>query len=330
MLDYFAHRFLFMLMLLWLISVIAFVIIRLPPGDYLTMYIMQLEAAGADVNEAEVASLRKQYGLDLPGYRQYLKWAGGMFRGDFGRSFDFNEPVANLIAERLPLTLLISIPTLIFSYLVAIPIGIYSATHQYSVGDYVFTVAGFFGLATPAFLFALILMYLFYQYFGFSAGGLFSPEYLRAGWSFAKLVDMLKHLPVPIIVIGLGGTASLIRVMRSCLLDELRKQYVITARAKGVGERPLLFRYPVRVAINPIISTIGWVLPEIVSGATIVAIVLSLPTTGPLLFQALLSQDVYLSASILMVLSFLTIIGTFISDVLLGLADPRIRFVRGQ
>ena len=319
-----------MLLLLWLISVIAFVIIRLPPGDYLTMYIMQLEAAGADVNEAEVASLRKQYGLDLPAYQQYLKWAGGMLRGDFGRSFDFNEPVANLIAERLPLTLMISIPTLIFTYIVAIPVGIYSATHQYSVGDYIFTFAGFFGLATPAFLFALILMYIFYQYFGFSVGGLFSPEYLRADWSFAKLVDMLKHLPVPIIVIGLGGTAGLIRVMRGCLLDELRKQYVITARAKGVGERPLLFRYPVRVAINPIISTIGWVLPEIVSGATIVTIVLSLPTTGPLLFQALLSQDIYLSASILIVLSFLTIIGTFISDILLGVADPRIRFVRGQ
>jgi len=223
---------------------------------------------------------------------------------------------------------MISLFTLIFTYAVAIPIGIYSATHQYSVGDYTFTVIGFAGLATPNFLLALILMFLFYKYFGLSVGGLFSPQYLTATWSVDKFIDMLKHLPIPIIVIGTAGTAWIIRVMRGCLLDELRKQYVITARAKGVAERTLLFKYPVRIAINPIISTIGWTLPGIISGETITAIVLSLPTTGPLLFQALLNQDMYLAGSTVMFLTFLTVIGTLISDILLVWMDPRIRYER--
>ncbi|MBA7626918.1 Inner membrane ABC transporter permease protein YejB [subsurface metagenome] len=251
-----------------------------------------------------------------------------MLHGDFGQSFLWNKEVSELLGERLMLTVIISILTMLFAYGIAIPVGIYSATHQYSIGDYGFTVAGFAGLATPNFLLALVLMFVFYKYFGLSAGGLFSPAYQLAPWSLAKVLDMLKHLPIPIIVIGTAGTAELIRVMRGCLLDELRKQYVITARAKGVSERALLFKYPVRIAINPIISTIGWTLPYIISGETITAIVLSLPTTGPLLFQALMTQDMYLAGSTIMFLAVLTVIGTLISDILLVWVDPRIRYER--
>ena len=315
-----------MIIILFLMSVVAFIIIQLPPGDYITSYVMTLAETGERVTEAELASLRKQYGLDLPMYLQYFKWISNMLHGNFGMSFALNRPVNELIAERLPLTVTISLFTLVFTYAVAIPIGIYSATHQYSAGDYTFTVIGFAGLATPNFLFALILMFLFYNYFGLSIGGVFSSQYQLVGWSLGKFIDMLKHLPIPIIVIGTAGTAGLIRVMRGCLLDEFRKQYVITARAKGVAERTLLFKYPVRVAINPIISTIGWTLPGIVSGETITAIVLGLPTTGPLLFRALMNQDMYLAASTIMFLSFLTVIGTFISDILLIWIDPRIRY----
>jgi len=328
MLFYIFRRFLYMVVILLVVSVVAFIIIQLPPGDYLTSYLMKLQATGQTANKAEIASLKKQYGLDLPIYQQYFRWMWKMFHGNFGKSFQWNKPVTDLIGERLPLTIMISLFTLVFTYAVAIPIGIYSATHQYSVGDYAFTVIGFAGLATPNFLLALILMFMFYKYFGLSVGGLFSREYMEAAWSFGKFVDMLKHLPIPIIVIGTAGTAGLIRVMRGCLLDELRKQYVITARAKGVEERRLLFKYPVRVAINPIISTIGWTLPAIVSGETITAIVLGLPTTGPLLFNALMSQDMYLAGSTVMFLSALTVIGTFISDILLVWIDPRIRYER--
>jgi peptide/nickel transport system permease protein len=241
-------------------------------------------------------------------------------------SLQWNKPVALLIGERLPVTVMISLATILFTYLVAIPIGIYSATHQYSLPDYIFTAVGFVGLATPNFLLALILMYLFFTYFDISIGGLFSLQYIRAEWSWGKFFDLLKHLPAPIIVIGTAGTASLIRVMRSSLLDELRKQYVVTARAKGLKQRTVLFKYPVRVAINPLVSTVGWILPAVVSGGTITAIVLSLPTTGPLLLEALRSQDMYLAGSIVVILTFLTVVGTFISDILLALIDPRIRF----
>jgi len=330
MLYYVLRRLLYMAVIMVVISVIAFVIIQLPPGDYLTSYIMQLKATGTDVSESEIATLKKQYGLDLPVYQQYFKWIWGMLHGDFGKSFQYGQrPVSELIAERLPLTVIINIFATVFVYIVAIPIGIYSATHQYSVGDYTFTVVGFMGLAIPNFLFALILMLFFYKYFGLSIGGLFSPQYKMAPWSLSRFVDMLKHLPVPVIVEGTAGTAGLIRVMRGCLLDELKKQYVITARAKGVEERTLLFKYPVRVAINPIISTIGWLLPAIVSGGAIVEIVLSLPTIGPLLLRALLTQDMYLAGSIIMILSFLTVVGTFISDILLVWIDPRIRYEKG-
>ncbi len=328
MLYYIIRRFLFMVVVLIGISIVAFIIIQLPPGDFLSSYTSMLRMQGETIEEEEIASLRKLYGLDLPMYIQYFRWMGKMLRGDLGRSFEWNKPVVKLIGERLPLTVMISIFTLIFTYSVAVPIGIYSATHQYSIGDYTFTVIGFAGLATPNFLFALILMFLFWKYFGLSIGGLFSPQYIEASWNVAKFTDMLKHFPIPIIVIGTAGTAGLIRVMRGCLLDELRKQYVITARAKGVSERTLLFKYPVRIAINPIISTIGWTLPGIVSGETITAIVLSLPTTGPLLFRALMSQDMYLAGSTIMFLTFLTVIGTFISDILLVWVDPRIRYER--
>ena len=331
MLYYVIRRILYMALVLLVISVIAFVIIQLPPGDYLTSYIMELRRTGAQVSEAEIASLTKQYGLDIPLYQRYFKWMWGMLHGNLGQSFRYGgqRPVSELIAERLPLTLAINILATFFVYIVAIPIGIYSATHQYSMGDYGFTVLGFAGLAIPNFLLALILMLFFYKYFGFSVGGIFSPQYIMAPWSWDKFVDMLKHLPVPVIVEGTAGTAGLIRVMRGSLLDELQKQYVITARAKGVEERALLFKYPVKMAINPIISTIGWMLPAIISGGAIVEVVLSIPTIGPLLLEALLRQDMYLAGSCIMILSVLTVIGTFISDMLLVWIDPRIRLKKG-
>jgi len=326
-LFYVIRRFLYMVILLYLLSIVAFTIIQLPPGDYITTYISELEAfSGMRLEEPEIMALRKTYGVDQPIYVQYFKWAWRMLHGNLGISLQWQRPVIDLIMERLPLTVIISFLTLIFTYIVAIPIGIYSATHQYSVGDYIFTTGGFIGLATPNFLLALVLMFFFYKYLGWNVGGLFSVQYMDAAWSMDKFIDMLKHLPIPIIVVGTAGTAGLIRVMRGCLLDELHKQYVITARAKGVGERTLLFKYPVRVAINPIISTIGWALPGIVSGTIITAIVLNLPTTGPLFFQALLKQDLELAGSTVMFLSFLTLIGTFISDILLVLVDPRIRY----
>jgi peptide/nickel transport system permease protein len=315
-----------MIFTLLAVSVVAFIIIQLPPGDYLTSYIMKLQSSGTHVSQEEVAALKKQYGLDLPIYARYFKWMWGMFHGDLGMSFTWNKPVSELIGERLMLTIIISISALIFTYAVAIPIGIYCATHQYSTSDYAFTVIGFAGLATPNFLLAIVLMFIFYKYFGLSIGGLFSSQYVEASWDLAKIKDMINHMWIPIIVIGTAGTAGLVRVMRGCLLDELRKQYVITARAKGVSERTLLFKYPVRVAVNPIISTIGWILPAIISGETITAIVLNLPTTGPLLFQALMAQDMYLAGSTAMFLAFLAVIGTFISDILLVWMDPRIWF----
>lgn len=325
MVSYIIRRIIYMIFILLIVSVIGFVIIQLPPGDFVTYY-MTISQGAEFVPEEEIAALRKEYGLDLPLYSQYFKWVGKMLHGDFGRAFALNQPVSELLAERLPYTLLISILTLIFTYILAVPIGIYSATHQYSIGDFGFTIVGFAGLAIPNFLLALVLMFLFYRCFGVSLGGLFSSEYYTAGWNFGKFVDMLRHLITPIIVIGTAGTAGIIRVMRACLLDELKKQYVITARAKGVRERTLLFKYPVRIAINPIVSTIAWTLPGIISGGTITAIVLDLPTIGPLLYGALKAQDMYLAGAAIVLLCFLTIIGTFLSDMLLAWLDPRIRY----
>ena len=328
LLQYILRRIAYMLLILVAVSIVSFIIIQLPPGDYLTTYILTLKEAGHEVDEAQIAALEKRYGLDKPPVMQYLWWVWNMLHGDFGRSFEWNLPVLDLVMERLPLTVILSLSTLLFTYAVAIPIGIYSATHQYSIGDFMATVFGFIGLAVPNFLFALILMWVLYSAFGLSIGGLFSQEYLQAEWSWAKFVDLLKHLPVPLLVIGMAGTAGLIRVLRGSLLDELRKQYVVTARAKGVSEGKLLFKYPVRIALNPLISSVGWALPAIVSGSTIASIVLNLPTTGPLLFRALVSQDMYLAGSSVMFLTFLTIIGILISDILLALLDPRIRYTK--
>jgi peptide/nickel transport system permease protein len=327
MLSYAGQRFLYMILMMVVLSMVVFFIIQLPPGDYATSYIRELEMkGGGEVGEAQIVAIRKQYGLDLPVYRQYLRWVSGFMRGYLGRSFYWNRPINELLAERLPYTLIISLSTVAFTYLIAIPIGIYSATHQYSIFDYVVTVIGFTGIAIPGFLFALIMMYVFHEYFGLSVGSLFSPKYVSAPWSWARVLDMLKHIWAPVLIVGLAGTCSIIRVMRASLLDELSHPYVVTARAKGLKERNLIMKYPVRIAINPILSTVGWILPGVFSGSTIVAVVLALPTVGPLLLDALTAQDFYVSGSIVMILTLLTLIGTFVSDILLGLADPRVRF----
>ncbi len=326
MLSYIIRRIFYMIVVLLVLSVVSFFIIQLPPGDFLTAFIENMRAQGTVVSEEQILSLKKYYGLDQPMYLQYLKWLGNLLQGDLGQSFQWNQPVTELIKERLALTVTISLISLVLTYLIAIPIGIYSATHQYSLGDYAFTVFGFMGLATPNFLLALVLMFVLYKYAGWSVGGLFSPEYVVAPWSLAKVVDLLKHLPIPLVVIGTAGTAWTIRVMRGCLLDELKKQYVITARSKGLNERSLLIKYPIRIAINPVISTIGGLLPTIISGATLTSIVISLPTIGPLLLRALRAQDMFLAGSMLMLLSALGIIGNLISDMLLVAIDPRIRF----
>ena len=328
MARYFIRRLGYMLVVLWLISVVSFVIIQLPPGDFITSYALRLTESGDEASLAVLEQLRERYDLDKPLPIQYLKWFVKILRGDLGYSYGYERPVLDVIGERLGLTVIITLTTLVFTYLVSIPIGVYSATHQYSAGDYALTVAGFIGLATPNFLLALILMFIL-QNLGISPGGLFSPEYSGTAWTFGKVLDLIKHLPLPIIIVGTAGTASLIRIMRGSLLDELAKQYVITARAKGVRERTLLFRYPVRVAINPIVSTIGWILPQIVSGSTITALVLSLPTVGPLLYSALLYEDMFLAGAIILLLGSLTVVGTIISDFLLMAVDPRIRVSKG-
>ena len=325
--GYLVRRLLYMLLLLWLVSVVAFTIIQLPQGDFVSSLAVRLGEQGETVTQELLDGLRRRYGLDQPAHVQYLKWFGNVLRGDFGFSFYTNRPVSDVIGERLALTVLISVCSLAFAYGVGIPVGIYSATHQYRFGDYLFMAVGFIGLATPNFLLALVLMFVALE-LEMSVGGLFSPEYLRAGWSLAKFVDLLKHLPLPVVIVGTAGTAGLIRIMRGQLLDELERLYVITARAKGVSEVRLLFKYPVRVAVNPMISTIGWLLPEIVSGSTITSLVLGLPTVGPLLFVALTSQDMFLASTLVLFLSALTVLGTFISDVLLSALDPRIRMSR--
>ena len=325
--SYIIRRLLYMLLIMFLASIISFIVIQLPPGDFLDTYIMLLETDGELLGYQQILNLRQQYDfLDKPMYLQYFNWIWKLLHGDFGMSFEWNRPVSQLLRERLPATLMISICSLIFTYLLAIPIGIYSATHQYTIGDYSVTVIGFIGLAIPNFMLALILMFLSFRYFGLSIGGLFSPEYAEASWSLGKFIDLLTHLPIPIIVVGTAGTAGIIRVMRASLLDEMPKQYVVTARAKGLSETTLLFKYPVRLAVNPIISSVAWMLPAIISGQTITAIVLDLPTTGPLLLEALTSQDMFLAGSTVMLLTFLTVLGTFISDILLVIIDPRIRF----
>lgn len=326
MLQYIFRRILLLIPTLIAIAVISFVLIQLPPGDFLTSYIAQLESTGTTLQESEIAALKVRYGLDQPMYVQFLLWARGVLHGDFGMSFRWDKPVSTLIGERILLTFVVSFVALMFTWIVALPVGVYSATHQYSLGDYVFTAVSFIGRGIPDFMIALILMWIALSRFGISAGGLFSLEFREAPWSLAKVWDLLKHIWVPLIVLGMGGTAGLIRVMRATLLDELHKPYVTTARAKGLTERQLLWKYPVRLALNPFVSTVGWSLPGLISGTTIISVVLSLPTTGPLLLEALISQDMYLAGSFILILSVLTVIGTFISDILLAWLDPRIRY----
>lgn len=327
MLKYIFSRILIAIPLLIAISIVAFTVIQLPEGDYLSMYILQLKQAGQEVNEGEIMRLTKLYSLDKPLYRQYLDWMKNiLFHGDFGRSFQWNKPVKDVIMERIALTATISLLTVIVVWAIAIPIGIYSATHQYSFFDHFFTFIGFIGLATPGFILALVILWISFSVFGVSITGLFSPEYASQPWSMAKILNMLSRIWVPILIIGLSGTASIIRVMRGTLLDELKKQYVITARAKGMKNIKLLFKYPVRVAINPLISTIGWMLPGIISGEVLVSIVLNLPTSGPVFYRSIMLQDMYLAGGFMLILSSLTIIGTLLSDILLAWVDPRIRY----
>ncbi|HOZ46679.1 MAG TPA: ABC transporter permease [Candidatus Hydrogenedentes bacterium] len=330
MITYIMRRLLIMIPTLLIISVITFAVIQLPPGDYLTTYLANLADTGEVADQAVIESLRRQYGLDKPLHVQYFIWISGFVRGDFGQSFSTNKPVNELIWERLALTITISFVTLVLTWIIAIPIGIFSAVRQYTVFDYVFTFLGFVGMSVPGFLLALVLMSVSYTYLGTTPGGLFSEEYIEAAWSIAKVGDLCKHLWVPVVILSVAGTAGLIRQVRANLLDQLEMPYVVTARSKGLAELRLLLKYPVRVAVNPIVSTLGWMLPGLFSGSVIVAMVLNLPTVGPLLLRALMDQDMFLAGSIIMILSTLTVIGTLISDILLAWVDPRIRFERRQ
>ncbi|MFC7405453.1 ABC transporter permease [Georgenia alba] len=327
MLRYIGRRLLILVPTIWAISVVTFVVIQLPPGDYLTTLVAQRQAQGdGSLGAQELARLTERYGLDRPWYEQYWMWISNiLFRGDFGDSFDFGRPVGELLAERLPLTILLSVLTLLFIWAVSFPIGVYSATRQYSAGDYTFTFLGYLGLAIPNFLIALVLMWISLQYFGMSVGGLFSPEYRDAPWSLAKLGDMLAHLWIPVVIWGTAGTAANIRVLRANLLDELRKPYVVAARARGMKRRIMTIKYPVRVAMNPFFSTIGWILPGLIAADAITSSVLNLDTTGPLLLRALLAQDMYLAGSVLLISAVLVVIGTLISDLALAWLDPRVR-----
>lgn len=326
MASYIVKRLLYTIPTIFVISVVVFAVIQLPPGDYVTSYVMRLEQEGNSVSQQRIDQMRRQYGLDQPGYVRYIKWMSGVLKGDFGYSFEWNRPVIELIGSRLALTFVVSFTSLIFTWVVGFLIGFYSATHQYSVGDYLATSLGFIGLATPNFMLALVIMWFAYARFGYTYGGLFSPEYLIAPWDLAKVGDMVKHLWLPVVVIGTSGTAGQIRILRANLLDELQKPYVITAKAKGVPNWKLVLKYPVRIALIPFISTAGWRLSTLVSGSVVTATVLNLPTTGPMLLQALRSQDMYLAGSFILFLSLLTVLGTLISDILLAVLDPRIRY----
>ena len=325
MFSFLARRLVLALITTWAISVIAFAIIQLPPGDYVTAYIAQLEAQGDFVSEDEAVNLRAEYGLDQPFPVQYYKWMRQAVRGNFGVAMEYRRPVSDVIGDRLILTAALTFTSIIFTWILAIPIGIYSAVKQYSIGDYTFTFIGFIGLGVPNFLLALVVLYAGFVWFGANVGGLFSPEYVDAPYSVAKVLDLLNHLWMPSLILAIAGTAQLIRVLRANLLDELRKPYVVTARAKGLSEWRVVLKYPFRVAMNPLISTIGYLLPLIVSGSIIVSVVMSLPTVGPLLLKALIAQDMFLAGTIILMIGLMTVVGTFISDILLAWVDPRIR-----
>jgi len=333
MLVYILQRSLLAILTIWVLSVISWVVIELPPGDYVTIYVRELSSGGGDFSIADdgviATGLREQYGLDSNTFVRYWKWiARIIFEQDLGTSMEYGKPVSEVVGERLLMTFILALTTAVFAWGLAVPIGIYSAVRQHSPEDYVFTFIGFLGLAVPDFLLALWLMWVSFSYFGTSIGGLFSPEYINEPWSWARLQDLLEHLWIAAFVVGTAGTAALIRVMRANLLDELNKPYVITARAKGMKEWKMVMKYPVRVALNPLISTLGYLLPFLISGAIIVSVVLNLPTEGPLLLRALLAEDMFISATIVMVLGVMTVLGTLLSDILLGLLDPRIRMTQ--
>lgn len=325
MLRFIAQRLLLLPVLLLLFSVVVFLLVQAPPGDFLTSYLATLASSGSSVDAEQVAALKAQFGLDQPIHVQYLSWMHSIFRGDLGLSLEYQRPNTELIGERLLLTVILALLSFVFTWIVAIPAGIITAVKQHTALDYIFTVLNYIGVATPNFMLALILMWIAFSRFGVSVTGLFSPEFEQAPWTWARVVDLLKHIWLPMIVLGIAGTARLTRVMRANLLDELNKPYVVTARAKGLSEWRLVLRYPVRLAINPLVSTIGWYLPQLFSGSLIVATVMNLPNIGPLLLRALTSQDMYLAGSILLIYCLLTIVGTLISDILLALLDPRIR-----
>ena len=329
MFSYLVRRVLTMVLTLLVVSGLVFVIIQLPPGDYLTSYMAELESQGEVVSPEKIAHLRMQYGLDKPFIEQYVVWLFGLLKGDLGFSFEHSLPVSEVVGDRLLLSMVLNFSTILFIYVVSFPIGVYSATHQYGWGDHGLTVLGYLGLATPNFLLALILLYLANVAFGTSIGGLMDPVYLEKPWSVGKALSVLEHLWVPVVVIGTSGTAGMIRRLRANLLDELQKQYVVTGRAKGLPPGRLLMKYPLRMALNPFVADIGNMLPQVVSGAVIVSAVMSLPTTGPMLLSALQSQDMYLAGSFVMFLAVLTVIGIFLSDLLLTALDPRIRLEGG-
>jgi len=324
-LVYLVRRFFLAVITVWAVSLISFAIIQLPPGDFVTAYIGQLQAMGTIVSQAESEALRMEYGLDRSFAVQYYKWVSRIFEGDFGIAMEYRRPVLEVIGDRLLLTAVLTFTSIMFTWILAIPIGIYSAVKQYSLGDYFFTFVGFLGLALPNFLLALVVLYIGFVFFNANVGGLFSPEYADAPYTWGKMLDLLNHLWLPSIILAVAGTAQLIRVLRANLLDELRKPYVITARAKGLAGWRIIMKYPLRVALNPLVSTIGYLLPLIVSGSIIISVVMSLPTVGPLLLKALLAQDMFLAGTIILLIGVMTVIGTFISDLLLAWIDPRIQ-----
>jgi peptide/nickel transport system permease protein len=326
MLGYIMRRVLIMIPTLFLISVVSFAALQLPPGDYLTSYAAQLTTQGEYIDEESLDSLRERYGLGQPVYVQYAKWITGIVtRGDFGQSMEWQRPVRDIIGEAIGLTVVLAVFSLLISWLIAIPMGVYSATHQYSIPDYMMAIFSFLGVGVPAFLWALIIMYLAQTQLGLNVGGLFSQQYLDAPWSWGKVVDLLKHLWIPGLIVAIENTAGDFRTTRANLLDEVNKPYVELARAKGLSEGKLIWKYPVRVALNPFFSTVGWSLANRISSITLMSVVLSLQTTGPLQLRALTSQDMYLAGTILLLLSTLTVIGTLVSDILLAWVDPRIR-----
>jgi peptide/nickel transport system permease protein len=330
MFRYIIQRLLLLPVLLLLFSIIVFWLVQAPPGDFLTSYIATLASSGSSMDQAQVDALKVQFGVDQPFMVQYWRWMEGLVHGDLGRSLEYQRPNTELIGERLLLTVLLALFAFAITWIIAIPAGIYSATHQNSFLDYLFTVMNYVGVATPNFMLALVLMWFAFNSLGISITGLFSPEFEQAPWSWARFGDLLRHIWVPAIVLGVAGTARLTRIMRANLLDELHKQYVVTARAKGLSEWRLVMKYPVRLAFNPLLSTIGWYLPLLFSGSLIVATVMNLPNIGPLLLRALQQQDMYLAGSILLIYCLLTVIGTLISDILLAIADPRIRLGGGN